>query len=53
LLCCIKYLLDIISPGNDFKNKLLIILEERGRLAKLKEMGFTENWRFLDVWKDK
>ncbi|KAA6302887.1 MAG: hypothetical protein EZS26_001057 [Candidatus Ordinivivax streblomastigis] len=52
-LCCIKYILDIISPCSDFKKNLTDILSKGGRLLKIKDMGFPDNWMFLDVWKEK
>ncbi len=53
ILSCIKYILDIISPDSDFKKNLIVIMDDGGRLVKLKDMGFPENWVYLDVWKDK
>lgn len=50
-LCCVKYILDIISPDNDFQKKLLALIEDGGNLLSLKEMGFPDNWKFLSVWK--
>lgn len=50
-LCCVKYILDIISPDNDFQKKLLALIEDGGNLLLLKEMGFLDNWKFLSVWK--
>ena len=50
-LCCIKYILDIVSPDNDFKNNLIKTINKGGRLLKVKDMGFPENWCSLDVWK--
>jgi abortive infection bacteriophage resistance protein len=53
LLCCIKYMLDIISPENDFRKNLITIINQSGKLLKLKDMGFPENWMLLSVWKEK
>lgn len=53
LLSCIKYLLDIISPSSDFKKNLINIIQNGGKLLKIKDMGFPENWKYLDVWKEK
>ena len=36
-LCCIKYILDIISPGNSFKKNLNSLIDEGGKLLSLKE----------------
>jgi len=52
-LSCIKYLLDIISPNSDFKKNLLEIMQDGGKLLRTKDMGFPDNWKYLDVWKDK
>ncbi len=50
-LCCIKYILDIISPDNDFYKNLKILIQNGGKLLSLKEMGFPDNWNYLDIWK--
>lgn len=50
-LCCIKYILDIISPNNDFHKNLKGIIAEGGKLLSLKDMGFPENWNYLGVWR--
>lgn len=52
VVSCIKYLLDGISPGHDFKNKLTDAIMQGGRLVSIKDMGFPENWSKLDVWKE-
>ncbi|MDH8701770.1 abortive infection bacteriophage resistance protein [Dysgonomonadaceae bacterium PH5-43] len=53
ILSCIKYILDIISPNNDFKSNFLTLVETGGKLLSLKEMGFPNNWKYLDVWINK
>ena len=50
-LCCIKYILDIISPENDFYQNLQTLIAQGGSLLSLKDMGFPDNWRYLSVWK--
>lgn len=50
-LCCIKYILDRISPGNDFYKNLNELITNGGKLLSLKEMGFPDNWKYLGVWK--
>ena len=50
LLSAIKYIVDIISPGNSFKKNLLKLLKQHNRLLTLKEMGFPSNWETLPVW---
>ena len=51
MLSAIKYMVDIISPGNSFKNKLKELLEDNHRLLTLKDMGFPVEWEELPVWK--
>lgn len=51
-LCCIKYILDLISPKNDFLQNLKIIMADAGSLLSLKEMGFPINWMQLWFWKE-
>lgn len=51
VLSCIKYLINIISPGSDLKNNILSIIKEGGKLLNINEMGFPKNWENLDVWK--
>lgn len=51
-LCCIKYILNIVSPDSDFKANLIRIITDGGRLLKMKDMGFPENWKYLYVWRD-
>lgn len=48
-LCCIKYVLDIISPGHSFTRKLYALMD-RCPLAQSKEMGFPANWREEKFW---
>ena len=51
LLSAIKYISDIISPNNNFKNNLIHLIDEGGKLLDLKDMGFPDNWKYLSVWK--
>jgi Abortive infection bacteriophage resistance protein len=53
ILSCIKYIIDTISPDSDFKKNFISILNGGGKLLSMKEMGFPENWQYLDVWKNK
>lgn len=48
-ICIIKYFLDIISPNNDFKEKLLALF---GRFPEidLKAMGFSAAWESEPLW---
>ncbi len=50
-LCCIKYILDIISPDNDFHKNLKDLIANGGNLLSLKEMGFPDNWNYLGLWR--
>lgn len=50
-LCCIKYILDIISPNNDFHKNLKNLIANGGKLLSLKDMGFPDNWNYLGVWR--
>lgn len=51
ILCCIKYISNIISPDSDLKRHILSIIGDGGNLLNLSEMGFPKNWKLLDVWK--
>ena len=51
VLCCIKYISNIISPGSDLKRNILAIIGDGGHLLNLQEMGFPKNWTLLDVWR--
>lgn len=52
VMCCIKYISNIISPDSDIKRTFLSIIGDGGNLLNLQEMGFPRNWKFIDVWKD-
>lgn len=47
VLCCIKYISDIISPNSDLKRNFLSILGDGGQLLSMKDMGFPPNWKYL------
>ena len=51
VLCCIKYISNIISPGSSLKQNILAIVGDGGNLLNLQEMGFPRDWKHLDVWK--
>lgn len=51
VLCCIKYISNIISPESDLKKNILSIIGDGGNLLNLEEMGFLKDWKYLDVWK--
>ncbi len=51
VLCCIKYISNIISPDSDLKRNILSIIGDGGNLLNLQEMGFPKNWKLLGVWK--
>jgi hypothetical protein len=49
ILCCITYILDIISPGNNF-NACMKDLIKSCPLIDLHEMGFTKDWDKEEIW---
>ena len=51
VLCCIKYISNIISPNSDLKRKILSIIGDGGNLLNLEEMGFIKDWKLQPVWK--
>lgn len=53
VLSCIAYILDIISPGSDFKRNIKELLKSDCRLLDLKDMGFPQYWQSLPIWKEK
>ena len=48
-LCCINYILSIISPNNSFTEKLKELILTC-HLVDLKEMGFPANWEKEELW---
>jgi abortive infection bacteriophage resistance protein len=48
-LCCIRYILNRISPGNNFNNKIQQLLAECPN-ADLDAMGFSPNWKDEPLW---
>ena len=49
-ICMIKFFLDIISPSNDFKNKLHTLFCKFPQID-LKAMGFPTGWENEPLWK--
>lgn len=49
-ICIIKYFLDIISPNNDFKKKLLTLFLAFPEID-LNAMGFNANWETEPLWR--
>lgn len=49
-ICIIKYFLDIISPNNDFKDKLLALFAAFPEID-LNAMGFNTNWENEPLWR--
>ena len=49
-ICIIKYFLDIISPNNDFRDKLTVIFNQFPEID-LRAMGFNANWEQEPLWK--
>lgn len=52
-LSCIAYILDIISPGCDFKKNIKELINSDCRLLDLKDMGFRQYWQSLPIWCEK
>lgn len=52
VLSCIAYLVDIISPGSDFKKNIKELLNSNCLLLNLKDMGFPQEWQSFPVWQD-
>jgi abortive infection bacteriophage resistance protein len=48
-LCCITYILNIISPGNNFNSGLIDLIKTCPLIA-LKEMGFPQHWQQEKLW---
>jgi len=48
-ICCIHYILNIISPRHDFKNKLYALMKCCPLLQE-KEMGFPSDWQNEPFW---
>jgi abortive infection bacteriophage resistance protein len=51
VLSALKYVVDIISPNNSFKQKLFSLLNENHRLLSMREMGFPVGWENYPVWR--
>ena len=49
-LCCILYVLNIISPNHNFKNNLINLMNTCP-IKQEKEMGFPKNWQQEPIWK--
>ena len=47
----IMQLLDVIAPGNHWKDRLFILFEEHEMLVPFTEMGFCENWKDDPIWR--
>lgn len=50
-LSIILYLSQFISPNSLFKNQLIDLLRNRPKLARLKDMGFPEDWESYTLWR--
>lgn len=48
-LCCLRYLLNIISPNNNLKNKIVDLINNHPDID-ITKMGFQENWRNEYLW---
>jgi abortive infection bacteriophage resistance protein len=47
--CCMKYLLDVVSPGHHYKEKLTALFEKYPTVD-LTAMGFTPQWQQEPLW---
>jgi abortive infection bacteriophage resistance protein len=47
--CCLKYLLDVISPGHHYKTKLAELFAKYPSVD-LSAMGFTQQWQQEPLW---
>jgi abortive infection bacteriophage resistance protein len=48
-ICSMQYVLNIISPGHEFKNNLIALMGNCPMLQE-KEMGFPKNWKNEKIW---
>jgi len=48
-LCCVIYILNIISPEHNFTSRLLELIQSCP-LVDLKEMGFPDDWKNEKLW---
>ena len=48
-ICCMQYVLNIISPGHEFKNNLVTLMNNCPMLQE-KEMGFPKDWQNEKIW---
>jgi len=51
ILCCMNYILRIISPGNSFVNDFRNLLKY-STLIELHEMGFPADWENEIIWQE-
>ena len=52
-LSCIVYILDIISPGSNFRKNIKELIKSDCRLLDLEDMGFPKYWQSPPVWREK
>jgi abortive infection bacteriophage resistance protein len=50
-LCCMKYLLNVISPGNSFGQRLSLLLEKYPTVDK-NALGIADNWQKEPLWSE-
>jgi len=50
ILSCIQYIIKIINPEFDFRNSIIKIISEGGKLLDIKDMGFPHQWQTFGVW---
>ena len=49
-LCCILYVLNIISPDHNFKNNLIELMKSCPMMQE-REMGFPKKWKTEPLWR--
>lgn len=51
-LCMVNYFLQVVNPTSQFKEKLKRLLNDYKDLISLSSMGFPDNWKKENIWKD-
>lgn len=49
-LCCMKYLLIIVHPANDFTERILFLLKQYPNIDP-KALGLKPNWQNENLWR--
>lgn len=53
VLSALKYIMDVIQPGNTFNQDVRELIKQMPKLVTLQEMGFPERWQQLPIWQIK